>query len=101
MILGRYTKQPTEVEDYDIDFSDWLRAGETLATSTATVVCQSTPGDSALASSGVTIASSSVRVRLTGGTAGETYKVTVSTTSGGTGAGRLDESEFIVKVKDY
>ena len=42
-----------------------------------------------------------IRVRMTGGTALETYKVTVQTTSGGTGAGRLDESEFIVKVKDF
>lgn len=102
MILGKYTKQPGEVCDYDIDFSDWLRAGETLSTSVvSSIECQTEPADSALVNSGVTVATSSVRVRMTAGTAGKTYKVTVRTTSGGTGSGRVDESEFIVKVKDF
>lgn len=102
MILGKYTKQPNEVSDYDIDFAEWLRAGETISTSVVSAVtCMTEPVDSALTSSGVTIASTAARVRLTGGTAGKTYKITVRTTTGGTGSGRVDESEFVVKVKDF
>lgn len=101
MIIGRYTKQPDEVEDYQIDFSDWLRDGETIASSDAVAECTSTPVDTALTVVGTTLSATAVNVRLSGGLADSTYKVTVTTTSGGTGAGRVDESEFVVKVKDY
>lgn len=100
MILGRYKKQPGEVEDYPIDFSDWLRAGETISSVSAVAACTTTPSDTSLAVVNTTIATSAVNVRLSGGTDGETYKVTVTTTTGGTGAGRIDESEFTVKVKE-
>lgn len=97
MILGKYTKQPAEVSDYDIDFVGWLRSGETLTSSTATVACQ-TGNDSSLLVSSVTISSTIVRVRLSGGLAANEYKVTTRTTSS---SGRVDESEFIVKVKEF
>ncbi len=97
MILGRYTKQPSEVSDYDIDFTDWLRSDETLASATATVACL-TSTDASLSMEGETLTAKIVRVRLSGGLAGEDYKVTVQTTSS---SGRLDESEFKVKVREY
>ena len=38
MILGTFKKQPVEVVDYDIDYVDWLTAGDNVASATVTVV---------------------------------------------------------------
>ena len=97
MILGKYIKQPAEVSDYDISHADWLRADETLSTATATVTCL-TSTDSSLVVGSATISAQLVRVRLSGGLAGEEYKVTALVTSS---SGRVAESEFKVKVKEY
>ena len=97
MILGRYTKQPQEVSDYDIDFTPWLRSGESLSNASATRACL-TSADTSLVVVSTTLSSAIVRVRLSGGLAGEDYKVTVLTTSS---SGRVDESEFKVKVREY
>lgn len=97
MILGRYTKQPSEVSDYDIDFSSWLRSDETLSTTSATYAC-TTSEDASLTVVDVSLSSAVVRVRLSGGADGEEYKVTVQTTSS---SGRVDESEFKIKVREY
>ena len=98
MILGKYTKQPNEVSDYDIDFGVWLRSGETAVSASAVATCTTGADTSLVVASVSVIDSNSVRVRLTGGADAQTYKVTVTTT---TDAGRVDESEFVVKVKDF
>lgn len=97
MILGRHVKQPAEVSDYDIEFSDWLRVDETLATTSASVECL-TSSDDSLAVDDASASLAVVRVRLSGGLAGEEYKVTTLTTSS---SGRVDESEFKVKVREF
>lgn len=98
MILGKYIKQPSEVSDYDIDFAQWARFGETLLTSGATAICTTDATDTALVVVSVTVSSSALRIRLSGGTAGQSYQVTALTE---TSSGRIDESEFIVLVKEY
>lgn len=90
-IVGRMEKQPTEVLDYDLDFSGWIPSGDYIASVTATVA------------TGLTIDSFSffsqswVKVWLSGGTNGQTYKVEVTVT---TYDGRVKQAEFYVKVKE-
>ena len=91
-ILGKATKQPIELQAYDISFVDWLTAlSDTAASHTVT------------AEAGITIDSSSltagvVQVWLSGGTDGTTYKITATIT---TAAGRVKEDEIKIKIKEY
>ena len=89
-ILGRFVKQPDEVLDYDVDYTDWF-TNRTDAASTFTAVAE--PGivvDSSARTGNV------VKVVLSGGTANAQYKVTVKLT---TSTGIVKEADFIVKVK--
>ncbi len=91
-IIGRDTKQPDEVLDYDVDFTDWFANREDVYSSfTAT------------ADTGITVVSSAklagvnkIRVVLSGGANGSQYKVTVLLT---TSSGVVKEADFIVKIK--
>ena len=101
MVLGKFIKQPTEVIDYDIDFSQFLTEGDTLVTVGDPPV--PIPLDVSVTPAGLVIGGTYVRngtvVKqwLSGGTVGERYKVTLTVTSGG---GRVKQVEFIVRVKD-
>lgn len=100
MILGKHDKQPAERKDYPIDYSDWLAeiaGGDAISVATAVVVCTTTPTNTAMTIYQVVVSASGVSVWLAGGTAGQTYKVTVTATTVG---GRIDESEITVRVKD-
>lgn len=98
MILETYEKQPAEIKDYDIDYSEWLASpADTISDATATVVCLSTDGDTALAINGVDITTKTVKLWISGGTSGEKYKITINVMTNG---GRLDQSELIFKIKD-
>lgn len=92
-ILGRFSKQPDEVLDYDVQFMDWFENRDDAYASHTTAV------DDA----GITVVSSTqvsgtdtIRVVLSGGTNNASYKVTVRLT---TTAGIVKEADFIVKVK--
>lgn len=92
-ILARYTKQPHEVLDYPVDFTDWFegRTGETIASYTVT------------AAAGIDIESHRqegfvVIVLLGGGTTGTSYKITVQITTAVDAL--VKEVEFVVKVKE-
>lgn len=91
MILGTFSKQPVEVLDYDIDCSEWLVSDDALASATAVVDGTGLIVDSVL------ISSPRVKVWLSGGTNGSTYKVTVTIT---TEDGRVKQVEFRVRVRD-
>lgn len=89
-LLGTFSKQPAEVLDYDISFDQFLPITDTIT------------GVVTTADTGVTVASSTiisagrgVKVWVSGGTSGTTYKVQVRITSGD---GRVKEAEFKVKV---
>lgn len=89
-ILGRFVKQPDEVLDYDVDYTDWFTNRDDVPSSYV-----------AVAETGIVIDSSArtdnvVKVVLSGGTAGRSYKVTVRLT---TDTGIVKEADFIVKVK--
>jgi hypothetical protein len=99
MILDKKEKQPVEVKDYPIDYSDWLaEVADTISDVAASVVCLTNAQDTDLIISNLVMTPTAVSVWLSGGTSGERYKVSVDVT---TAAGRVDQSEFIVKVKDY
>ena len=98
MILGRYNKQPADVSDYDLDCADWLRDDETIASATATVACTSTPANMAMIVDAVTTALTAVRVRLSGGTAGQSYKSTITVT---TSSGRVEQTEFVIECREF
>lgn len=92
-LIGRQVKQSGETLDYDVSFEDWFEnRADSPASHTAT------------AETGITVVTSSlsgqvVRVVLSGGTDGETYKVTVTlTTNAATPI--IKEVDFTVRIKD-
>lgn len=91
MSLGSFTKQPVEVVDYDLDYTDWLTAGDNVASAVVTVDIVGLTIDSVL------INDPRVKIWISGGTDKITYKLTVTTT---TDEGRVKQNEFKVKVKD-
>lgn len=101
MIIGKFIKQPAEILDYDIDFSEFLADGDTListgnpAVPSPLNVVVTPPG----LTLGPTFVLSGVTLKqwLSGGTDGVKYKVTVTATSN---AGRVKQVEFVVRVKD-
>lgn len=91
-ILGKFTKQPADVQDYDIDFSEYLTSqSDTAVSHTVSVDTGITIVTSAL-TSGV------VKTFLSGGTNGRQYKLTATITTAG---GRVKQAEIIIKVKEY
>lgn len=89
-IIGRDTKQPDEVLDYDVDFSDWFAdRSDSPASFTSSV-----PTGLTLESSG--LSGQKVRLVLSGGDDGAQYKVTVLLTTTDL---IVKEADFIVKVK--
>lgn len=92
-ILGKFVKQPLEVESYSIDYADDLIDADAISSAVVTV-----------APAGLTILSSLVvgtRVKVLtadGGDVGTKHKVTVTAT---TEDGRVLQDEFIVTIKDY
>ncbi len=91
MIIGFMEKQPSEVLDYDIDCTDWLTEGDNIQTVSAT------PDDSALVVDAIVNNDPFIKLWISGGTDGESYKVTVGIT---TQDGRHKETEFIMQVRD-
>lgn len=92
-ILGRKVKQSGETLDYDVSYEDWF-ANRTDAAASHAITSDS----------GITVVSSAlsgsvVRVVLSGGTDGETYKITVRlTTNAATPI--IKEADFTVRIKD-
>ncbi|CAB4197157.1 hypothetical protein UFOVP1304_31 [uncultured Caudovirales phage] len=90
-VLGKFSKQPIEVQDYDIDFNDYLTSQSDTATSFVVS-----------AETGVTIASSSlaagvVKVFVSGGVDGSQYKISATVTTTG---GRIKQADILIKVKE-
>lgn len=91
-LLGTIPKQPREIIDFDISYASFL-VGRT--DSLASIVTEVTGvGLGVLYSA---ISGTSVKVVLTGGTDGQSYKVTVITT---TTAGLVLEDEVTVLVEE-
>jgi hypothetical protein len=90
-ILGRFVKQPSEVLDYDVDFTDWF-ANRSDSPHSCTVVVE--PGLTKVSES---ITGNVVKIVLSGGTSGSRYKVTVRLT---TTVGIVKEADFQVAVRE-
>lgn len=91
MILATFTKQPADVQDYDIDFNDYLTGMSDTGASASVTAEAGITIDSHALNSGV------VKVWVSGGTDG-TYKITVTLTTTG---GRVKQAEVKIKVKEY
>ena len=95
-ILEKYEQQPNERLDYDIDFASlFLSALGDTAPGPAGVEVFAEP-------TGITVDDfelnqGKVKIWLTGGTNGVTYKITARVT---TAQGRVKEAEIAVKVKE-
>lgn len=92
--MDKFTKQSAETLDYDFDFADALAAdGDTVATA----VCSVTTGTLVLGSIVINPTANVIKQWISGGTHGQTYKVTCLMTST---AGRTIEIDILIKVKD-
>jgi hypothetical protein len=91
-ILGKFIKQPVEVQDYDVDFNEYL-TGHTDTAATFAVVAE--PGLTIMASS---LAGGVVKVFGSGGVDGVDYKVSATITTAG---GRIKQGDFVVKVREF
>jgi hypothetical protein len=94
-ILARFEKQPADVQDFDIDFSEWLTGLGDLAPGPTGAVVIAEPGLTVLAS---TLVAGIVKVWTSGGTNGVTYKITATVTTVG---GRVKQAEIKIRVKEY
>jgi hypothetical protein len=97
MILAKYEKQPAEVKDYDIDYSDWLIPAEDTIDGITTTVTSETQATPTLEVDYTQQTITLAKLWISGGTVGVQYKITVRMTSEG---GRIDESELIFSIKD-
>lgn len=93
-ILAKFEKQPADIQDFDIDFSEWL-AGMSDAAPGPT-------GLTVVVEDGLTLAAQQLlngvaKVYTSGGTDGFTYKITATVTTTG---GRTKQAEIKVKVKE-
>lgn len=99
--MSTYIKDPSAVLDYVFDWkalthergsSDWLASGETITSRTVTVDAGITKDSDALTDS-----ATSVTVWLSGGTAGNDYRVTCRIT---TSSSRTDERTITIQARD-
>lgn len=81
-------KDPSAVLDWVFDWTDWLASGETITSHTIT-------GETGITVDSSTESAGKVTVWLSGGTAGENYKVACLIE---TSAGRIDERTIWIKV---
>lgn len=90
-LIGNHTKQPVDVKDYDIDYSEWLTAGDNVQSATVVVA------PTGLAVDSVFVNDPYVKVWVSGGADGTQYKLTVTMTSTD---GRVKQDEFKIRVKE-
>lgn len=98
-ILKTHTKQPGDTLDYDFDYSKWLNADDDIISAVFDITFLGTPAPVAP----MTISSNVVqpkftKVWLTGGAAGEVYKVTCTIT---TARNRVKQDEIKIRLREY
>lgn len=94
-ILAKFEKQPADVQDFDIDFTEWLTGMSDTAPGPtgATVVA-----DDGLTILATTLSDGVVKVWTSGGTDGVTYKITATVDTVG---GRTKQAEIKIKVREW
>ena len=91
MTLARFTKQPADLQDYDIDFTEWLAGFADTGASHVVAV------DTGITKVSSTLVAGVVKVWLSGGLDGTSYKITATLTTTG---GRVKQAEVTIKVKE-
>lgn len=91
-VLGKFVKQPVDVQDYDFDFNDYLTA------SSDTAVSHTVTAETGLTVVGSTLNAGVVKVFVSGGADGSSYKVSATLTTSG---GRVKQGDIIIKVKEF
>jgi hypothetical protein len=89
-MINRWKKDPSDVLDYEVNWSRWLQPGETLVSRTVTVDTGITVDSSVLGSDKVTI-------WLSGGTVGTSYRIACRVT---TNQFRTAERTFRIQVEE-
>ena len=95
--LGKDTKQPNEIEDSDVDFADWMPAGDSINTVESSVRVLSGPVATPVAVVRVLSTSTLSKVRLSGGVDGAKYRIQLRAETVG---GLVKEAEFDITVKE-
>lgn len=80
MRLGKFTKTPTEVKRYKIDYSHWLDTGEYVSSVSFSIISSNT-GSLTFSPNDINPTDTSVTFLVLGGTDGETYEVSVTMTT--------------------
>lgn len=96
-IIGKVFKQPVEVQDYDIDFTEWLASVVDVAPGPATNNNLSIVAPAGITLMSYTLITGVVKLWVSGGTDGVSYKIVVTLTSVG---GRIKQVELQIKIKD-
>jgi hypothetical protein len=94
-ILDKFEKTSTEVQDYDVDFVEYLRSMDEDPTAGHTAAASVSPSGLTLVAT--TILNGVIKVKTSGGTAGIDYVITTLLT---TVAGRVHEGRIEIKVRD-
>lgn len=95
-VLGSIIKQPNEILDFDIDYSTVLVGRTDTLTNQSAVAVVTGSGTGTVTVPSTSINVNKVKVVVSGGTAGSTYKVTV-TVNTTTGLRYEDEVNVVVE----
>ncbi len=99
-ILGKFTKQPVEVLDYQFDFTDWLAdRSDTISGTPIVVSVPLTAGAANLTISSISTALGIVRFFAAGGVDGASYEITCTFNTASSPA-RTKQDEMVIKVKE-
>ena len=96
-VLGKDTKQPAEIDSWDVDFADWMPAGDGIDIVETDIRQLSGPSGPPLHVQKTESTSTLTKVWLFSGVDGARYRVQVRAT---TMQGRVKEAEFDISVKE-
>ena len=96
-VIGKDSKQPNEVLDWDVNFADWMRPGDDIDTVQADIRLLAGPDTDPLTVDQIQNTSHMSKVWLRGGAAGARYRVQLRAN---TIYGRVKEAEFDISVKE-
>ncbi len=91
-MLATIIKQPADQLDYDVDYGRWLPDGDAVTMAETSVEPQ---GELIIDS--VQLTDRTVKVWISGGVDGGTYKITVTASTSG---GRIKEADFRIRVRE-
>lgn len=96
-VIGKDSKQPNEVLDWDVSFAEWMRPGDEIDTVHVDIRLLSGPDTDLLMVDQVQNTARLSKVWLRGGADGARYRVQLRAA---TIHGRAKEAEFDISVKE-